>query len=171
MSEHGPDLCIPPPIPSRSGPFLPKEREPIRTGPASVPPEILEPVRRQGRVHRGARNRPVAKPSLKAKPLGRPRQSGSPCHRVLASGSVYLRSLNAIEDRNGWRRTCDIGFSVRNIMPQSDYGHGLGDFDRNRRALHGQRRESIVKPQVDVITPDGRRGDELSDVGGGGSRR
>src|SRR3979490_1307327 len=31
---------------------------------ASVPPEILEPVRRQGRVDRSARDRPVAEPSL-----------------------------------------------------------------------------------------------------------
>jgi hypothetical protein len=37
---------------------------------------------------------------------------------VIARG-VSLSSLNAIEDRNRWRRACDIGFSVRNIMPQS----------------------------------------------------
>jgi hypothetical protein len=37
---------------------------PARRRITSVPPEILEPVRRQGRIDRGARDRPMAEPSL-----------------------------------------------------------------------------------------------------------
>jgi hypothetical protein len=56
-------------------------------------------------------------PSTESKTPRPTKQRGSPRDRVLASGSVYLRSLNAIEDRNGWCRASDVGCSVRDVMP------------------------------------------------------
>jgi hypothetical protein len=52
----------------------------------SVPPEVLEPVRRQGRADRGARDRPVAEP-----PLDRPGVMTLVGERIATSMAEHVR--------------------------------------------------------------------------------